>query len=441
MRNILKTNTSEKQRNLLFISYYFPPIHVNAIIRIKNFFEAFIESGYQVFVITGKFPPGMPRDTSQQVYNPRVTYIPIIGIRNYLTNQILKNHTLPPKWKKKPLISFLLSIRNRIPYSIIFGDGGLCYLLGSYLKGLGWIKKYKITHIYSSFSPFTDHFIAYLLKYRYPHLHWTADFRDLPFDMKNPSKWNQAVFQYFFKKIISQATEIITVSEGLAKALRYYHNQINIYSGCISNDRINLPTKRPITFNLNYTGSIYPDFQEIFPLISVVMELIEEKIIEVNDIKWTYCGIHPSIFKEWLVPYFNNEQLEIQDLLSLKESQQRQQEAGINFLLTWCTDNEEGILTTKLFEYLEAGRPILVWTKGKYEAEMAKILALCQVGGYFQEKREKEMKGWISDKYLRWKKQSWTSFDQIKLREVYGKDQRNSLIKKVSEKTPTRKNT
>ncbi|NBU36449.1 MAG: hypothetical protein EBS35_07735 [Bacteroidetes bacterium] len=160
-----------------------------------------------------------------------------------------------------------------------------------------------------------------------------------------------------------------------------------------------------------------------------------------NDIKWTYCGIHPSIFKEWLVPYFNNEQLEIQDLLSLKESQQRQQEAGINFLLTWCTDNEEGILTTKLFEYLEAGRPILVWTKGKYEAEMAKILALCQVGGYFQEKREKEMKGWISDKYLRWKKQSWTSFDQIKLREVYGKDQRNSLIKKVSEKTPTRKNT
>lgn len=219
---MLKKNTPEQQSLLLFISYYFPPIHVNAVVRIKNFYEGFIENGFQIYVITGKFPQQTPRDTSHQKYIPNISFIPLVGIRMFLINRILKNHTLPLSWKRKPLVSFLLSVRNRIPFNIFFGDGGLLYLIRTFLKGLKWIKKHKITHIFSSFSPITDHFVAFLLKYRYPHLHWVADFRDLPLDIKSPVKWNRPIFQFIFKKMMYHANEIITVSEGLKKRISLF---------------------------------------------------------------------------------------------------------------------------------------------------------------------------------------------------------------------------
>ena len=435
------TNNPGKQSQLLFISYYFPPLHVNATVRIKNFYEGFMENGFQVFVITGKFPTQSPRDMTLQILVSNIIFIPLIGIRILFLDPFLNHHTLPLNWKRKSIITHLLTVRNRIPFNIILGDGGLFYALRAYLKGLKWIKQHKITHIFTTYSPMADHFVAFLLKCSYPHLHWIADFRDLPLDIKIPSRWNRSIFQIFFKKMLTKANEIITVSEGLATELRCFHSNLNIYSGCISDVRMHFQENRTETFNLNYTGSIYPDSQELYPLIKVIMELIEEGKMDRMDLKWKYCGIHSVTYKEWLAPYFREEQMEINPLFSLNDSKRRQREAGINLLLTWSTDIQQGILTTKLFEYLEAGRPILVWTNGKLEQEMGEILAHCQEGGYFQIGKEKEMKAWILVQYIQWKMPDHDTFNLQKLQEKYGKKSRNELIKKVSDKTPTRKNT
>jgi len=53
---MLEINTPEKQSLLLFISYYFPPIHVNAVVRIKNFYEGFIENGFRYMLLQENFP-------------------------------------------------------------------------------------------------------------------------------------------------------------------------------------------------------------------------------------------------------------------------------------------------------------------------------------------------------------------------------------------------
>lgn len=441
-KNRLKsTHNLGKQSKLLFISYYFPPLHVNATIRIKNFYEGFQENGFKIFVMTGKFPPQSPWDITLPLFATNIIFIPLIGVRILFLKHFLNHHTLPLNWKRKSIVNHLLSIRNRFPFDIFLGDGGLFYLLNAYLKGLKWIKQHKITHIFTTYSPMADHFVAFLLKCSYPQLHWMADFRDLPLDIKIPSRWNQFLFQLFFRKMLSKVNKIITVSEGLATELKCFHINLSIYSGCISAVGMNIQAIRTETFNLNYTGSIYPDYQELYPLIKVIKELIEEGMIDRMDLKWKYCGIHSLTFKEWLAPYFLDEQMELLPLVSLIDSKKRQQEASINLLLTWSTDIQKGILTTKLFEYLEAGRPILVWTNGKVELEMAEILAYVQKDGYFQMGKEKEMKEWILVQYAEWKLYKQDSFNLKNLQEKYGKKSRNELIKKVSDKAPTRKNT
>ncbi len=44
--------------------------------------------------------------------------------------------------------------------------------------------------------------------------------------------------------MLTKANEIITVSEGLAKELRCFHSNLNIYSGCISDVRMHFQENR-----------------------------------------------------------------------------------------------------------------------------------------------------------------------------------------------------
>lgn len=428
-------------RKLLFLSYYFPPIHVNATVRIKHFCEGFCENGFQVFVQTGKFLEKIPRDMSFDMDISTISYICLPGLRSLLLKFNLTGQTIPIPWKRKSFVQFILNGRKRLPFDLIFGDGGLYYLLSGFLKGSNTIKKNQITHIFTTFSPMADHFIGFLLKCRFPHLHWMADFRDLPEDIKRPNFLNTFLFVYIFRQMMQKVDEVITVSKGLAGELKKFHPNINIYSGCIIEDGLTYLPSHQTSFNINYTGSIYPDSQELMPLIQVLLDLIDEGVIHSRDIKWTYCGVHSATFRAWLDPYFPEEQMLISPLLSNHNARIRQKEAAINLLLTWGTVIQKGILTTKLFEYLAAGKPILIWTNGHKEDEMTAIIDQCQPSGYFNAGMENGMRYWLSERYTKWRNNENDFFIRENLLKKFGKSSRNHLIKKVSDRTPTRKNT
>ena len=437
----MRTITNYMTKNLLFLSYYFPPVQVSSSIRIKHFFEGFIANGFTISVLTGKFPKKMTGEQTINLPISNIYRIPLFGLRRLLSNFILTHYTLPLLWKKKVFISSLLSFRNRIPFNIIIGDGGLIYLWIAYFKAVKWIKDYKITHLFTSYSPLVDHFIAFLLKCTFPHLHWMADFRDLPVDIKYPHYLNYSLSKYFLTHLLKKADAVITVSKGIANELEKLYTKINIYSGCISLKEVQRPTIISPYFTINYTGSIYPDYQDLSPLVKVILSLIEEGTINKKDILWTYCGLHPFKYEQWLTPHFPKEQIDIKAFLPLSEARERQQMAAINLVLTWSTSIQKGILTTKLFEYLDTGRPVLVLTNGVLETEMKRILSFYQTEGYFQNSENKGLKNWLTTMYIGWKNNHTYHCDRKKIAQKFSEDERNTLIKKVSDKTPTRKNT
>jgi len=437
----MQTISNYKAKNLLFLSYYFPPVQVSSSIRIMHFFEGFIANGFTISVLTGKFPKKMAGEQTINLSISNIYHIPLIGLRRLMSNFILTHNTLPLMWKKKVFISSLLSFRNRIPLNIIIGDGGLIYLWIAYFNAAKWIKDHKITHIFTSYSPMVDHFIAFLLKCTFPHLHWVADFRDLPVDVKYPHYLNHTICKHFLKHLLKKADAVITVSKGIANELEKFRTNINIYSGCISPEEVQHPTIISPNFNINYTGSIYPDYQDLYPLVKVILSLIEEGIMNKKDIFWTYCGLHPYQYAQWLMPHFPKEQIDIKAYLPLSEAQKRQREATINLVLTWSTSVQKGILTTKLFEYLATGKPILVLANGVLETEMKRILSCYQTEGYFQNSENKRLKDWITTMYKGWKNNQIYHCDRKKIAQKFSENERNALIKKVSDKTPTRKNT
>lgn len=441
MNKKMQTISNYKAKNLLFLSYYFPPVQVSSSIRIRHFYEGFIANGFTISVLTGKFPKKMAGEQAINQPISNIYHIPLIGLRRFLSNFILTHYTLPLLWKKKVFVSSLLSFRNRIPFNIIIGDGGLIYLCIAYFKSVKWIKNHKITHLFTSYSPMVDHFIAFLLKCTFPRLHWMADFRDLPVDVKYPHYLNHTICKYFLNHLLKKADAVISVSKGIANELEKFYTKSNIYSGCISPEEVQRPTIISPSFTINYTGSIYPDYQDLSPLVKVILSLIEEGIMNKRDIFWNYCGLHPWQYEQWLIPHFPKEQIDIKVYLPLSEARERQRGAAINLVLTWSTSIQKGILTTKLFEYLATGKPILVLTNGVLETEMKRILSCYQSGGYFQNSETKRLKDWITTMYKGWKNNQIYPCDRKKIAQKFSENERNTLIKKVSDRTPTRKNT
>ena len=441
MNKKMQPISNYKAKNLLFLSYYFPPVQVSSSIRLRHFYEGFIANGFTISVLTGQFPKKMAGEQTINQPISKIYHISLIGLRRLLSNFMLTHYTLPLLWKKKVFISSLLTFRNRIPFNIIIGDGGLIYLWIAYFKATKWIKDYKITHVFTSYSPMVDHFIAFLLKCTFPRLHWMADFRDLPVDTKYPHYLNHTFSKNFLKHLLKKADAVISVSKGISNELEKFCTKIHLYSGCISPEEVQRPTIISPNFTLNYTGSIYPDYQDLSPLVKVILSLIKEGKMNKKDIIWTYCGLHPCQFTQWLIPHFPKEQIDIKAYLPLSEAQKRQREATINLVLTWSTSVQKGILTTKLFEYLATGKPILVLTNGVLETEMKRILSCYQSGGYFQNRENRRLKDWITTIYKGWKNNQIHQCDRKKIAQKFSENERNAIIKKVSDRTPTRKNT
>ena len=61
--------------------------------------------------------------------------------------------------------------------------------------------------------------------------------------------------------------------------------------------------------------------------------------------------------------------------------------------------------------------------------------------GFSENSENKELKDWITTMYKGWKNSQIYPCDRKKIEQKFSESERNAVIKKVSDKTPTRKNT
>jgi hypothetical protein len=73
----------------------------------------------------------------------------------------------------------------------------------------------------------SDHLAAYLLKKKFPHLTWIADFRDLPIEPHYKLQFFPEYHHYIYKKIFSVISVMTTVSQGLSKELQRYGRTVS----------------------------------------------------------------------------------------------------------------------------------------------------------------------------------------------------------------------
>ena len=167
----------------------------------------------------------------------------------------------------------LLPLRQSFPFVFLSDDGGPAYRRKAFAAAKELVETEEITTIFSSFRPWSDHLVARRLKKKYPHLHWIADFRDLPVDRVRRDVWWPALQRCWGKRVIKEADEMWAVSAGQREQFAGWHPSIRVKRNAL----LSLPPAEtaPGTdrFTIVYTGSLYADLQSLKPLTDALVSL------------------------------------------------------------------------------------------------------------------------------------------------------------------------
>lgn len=384
----------------LFFLYTYPPDSGTAAKRNARIADYLISKADEAHIFTSV--KGIVQSNASA--STTITTTPSLDYRAVLRRQT-KDGAVPENKKKGPIMQFLVRLINTFPFNILFGEGGLVYFINLLIKGNKCIRNHQITHLYSSYRPFADHYAAYWLKKWNPDIYWIADFRDLIIDPHYNHLYFRKTHQHFFKKLFRRANLLTTVSDGLAAHLRAYNSNVIALRNGISGT-IEIPAPTASThFNICYSGSMFLDKRNAEPIFQAIQELIQDSSIEGRDIRIIYAGKDGKPWNQLAKKYRFESLLEDKGIITEKEVKQMQQDACINVLLTISSDALEGVLTGKMIEYFEAGAPVMGIVVQQNDPELQSILSELEIGDSFSDRPVDvdKIKAFVLQEYTHWK--------------------------------------
>ena len=224
------------------------------------------------------------------------------------------------------------------------------------------INQEDIAAIISTSVPLTGHIVARELKTRHK-IPWIADLRDLWTQNHNYiySSLRKLVDKRLELKTLSQADALVTVSQPWADKLSTLHHK----AACaITNgfdpETVNIPSAvLTAKFTITYTGTIYPENQDLSRFFTALSDLISDKTIDPDNIEIRFYGPGADRLDREIKQYGLSGIAIQYGQVPRDVALEKQRESQLLLLLKWEEEQEKGNYPGKAFEYLAAARPIL----------------------------------------------------------------------------------
>lgn len=388
------------------IAQGFPPLKSMGSIRNYKVGKEYLKYFEKVSVITSSDKDSWSKDDGLDLSAFNMN---LVG--SFCVHSILGKCSDSIKFNSKRRQSRFSNIFRRVvrsfPFNLFLNGGGVKYILEGYKKGVQLIENEGIEYIHTSYPPMTDHAIGWLLKRKFPHLTWIADFRDMMVEDMRRDIILPQLQHFFLKKIISKADIVTTVSQGLTENLSQYGKPVHVLFNGIPNESLPVAEVVHDKFTISYTGSIYKNLQKPQLLFSAISSLIESGKISKDNIQFLYRGKDKQLWeammeKNNLLDIFNA----IPSQVSVEQSRALQRASHINLLLSWSSNDYKGILTGKMYDYMAAGKPVALIINGVQDDEFESIFEKTQLGEvFYHQKSEMEtIKQFILKYYSEWQR-------------------------------------
>ncbi|WP_343834989.1 glycosyltransferase [Castellaniella ginsengisoli] len=354
---------------VLFISYFFPPYNAIGAVRTGKMVRRLLDAGHDVRVISAG-RQGLPQTLSMKMPAGIVNYTDWIDVNMFIARALGKGTIAKAK------STATMPNLQTDWFSRLVGAAGRFYVSWMYVpdRYIGWFffarkacqqtidEGWRPDIIYASATPYTALMVASSIGRRY-RIPWVGELRDLWTD--NPYAHHRAISKWLERRTLRTAAALVTVSEPLAKVLAdKYPSPCHVimngfdaedFSGGAGPqaDRSGTENRR---LKIVYTGQLYAgrrDPTKLFQALSMDRSLMSQVDV------WFY-GPNLAWVADLAVEYGVQDAVCVHEPITREEAIREQQQADVLLLLTWDDPRERGVLTGKLFEYIGAGRPILV---------------------------------------------------------------------------------
>lgn len=345
-------------KKVLLITPYFPPSASAGAIRPAKFAKYLPEFDWQPIIITPNQEQGdISNEAEFPVYSVRFPDLEkLFGLaRSLFPKSKGQSNTAA---KSAPTVS--LRTRREVFTEWLIPDDRITWVPFAIKQGLAVEKTHSCQAVLTTAPQFSCHLVGLFLARRL-NCPWIADFRDPwltnPF-IRYPTSFHKRIHAILEGKVIKSANRVITISEPIRQDFlsRYpdqNHHKFNvIYNGYDSEDFVGLETRPDPPdkkIHIIHTGTFYG--QRNPNSFLQVLRLLDPFYLK--HIKITFLGRNASVLQSII------NQLELDQVVTLKEflphrqSLQHLIEADILLLIP---GPGSGTLTTKLFEYLNAGK-------------------------------------------------------------------------------------
>lgn len=414
-------------KQVLFITSHFAPdSHVGAKRAIK-FSKYLPEFGIQPVILT--MDPAEYIGVDESLNEELQKNLNIIRVKSWhpLRNIVNRSKSLIAI-KKNPSISNLKEVENSSLNSkliklldyILFYD--YHWLLPALFEARKILKKHKIDIIYTT-GPIYEYNIVGLLLKVFTGKKWVCEFRDpwifLP--TYSPNSTFQKVFDLFLLKLIlKKANHMITLSKTLKNNFLglidpgFQSNFSVIYNGFDMDDFNNLintnyETKKELV--ITYLGT-WANVRRPDILLTALSNLLEKHNDYKGKIQFNFIGesklgsthYDPDLdsnIKETISKLGLKNVINVLPYMPYKNGLQELFDSDVLLYVTAPAHEQAGCLSSKLFEYLCAKKPILALTPPGGEA--AKIIRECKIGVIVDPDNIGEISDKIYDMYSAWK--------------------------------------
>ncbi|NOZ54612.1 MAG: glycosyltransferase family 4 protein [Gammaproteobacteria bacterium] len=404
-------------KNVLIITYYWPPAGGIAVQRITKFCKHLTEFGWRPIILTVRNGNYESIDNSliddivhiENVYHaysiePHIFYNKI----GSLIKTTKKDSRSPSI--KHPKRSKYATFADYIRLNLFIPDSRIGWLHNAYRCGQKIIKTHKPDLIFSTAPPYTPHLIAMKL-HKHSGIPWIADFRDpwVESTLYNTVKrlgLVKAINRRLERKVVSNATALTFTGPKLRD---HYINDSKydfskkahvITNGYDTQDIPETITSTSGRFYITYFGSLYTRrfhpafFQTLSQLIKTNQELS-------NNLCLRFIGNVDTEIKSTLSSIIPNNNLKFDNYIPYKNAIKRLYAPQLLLLIIDKVPFNDNITLGKVFDYLPTGNPII--GIGPTKGDTALIIQSTKTGKVFDYNDQQSIEKYIIEKYNRWK--------------------------------------
>ena len=368
-------------KNVLIISYYWPPSGGPGVQRVLKFCKYLPNFGWNPIVLTvkdGEFPIS---DFSLEKDSKAIESIKVKGMsfynlyKKFTGNQKLAAHQLSPGVNE----NIITKLARWIRYNLIIPDGRVGWYRSAVKRGEKIIQEKNIDLIFSSGPPQTVHLIGKTLS-KITNTSWVTDFRDPWTDRfyyyENPrNSIISFLDMYLEKKVLKDCDYLVTVSDGFFSLLNNNWTIENkaeiIYNGYDIDDFKDIKKNKVSNdhITISHIGSLSKS--QIPSGLFHSVKLHNQSKINKRILIKCIGSLHSSI-ENYVMMHGFETFLSFEPYMNHDQAIKQMVKSDILFLVIPDLINNKGIIPGKLFEYFASKTNIILI--GNKNSDAAKLM-------------------------------------------------------------------